>query len=318
MELSDFLLNKATNSSFELIEIRSGIPRFVHQETYAENFGVQWNEFRKVQLDSFTNIPLSRDRLKRILGKHFDNLQEKIVLEAGCGAGRFTEVISGLCQNVVAVDISSAVDAAKLNLSGHKNNCFFIQADILDLPVKPDYFDAAICIGVLQHTPNSLESLREIVRCVKPGGWIFIDHYKLKFKNLYPPMGGFGNVFRLFVKRMEPRDALLITRKWVDFFFPLHWKFRNSSLIQQILFRISPVRFYYPWLGLKSRQDYLNWAILDTFDGSADKYKRRRTKRQLLKEINQLGVSNIEVWEGGNGLEARFQKQDEEESTISG
>lgn len=321
----DFLFDKQGGGGFSLAEdeesewlitggrlgkipIKNGIPRFVSSNSYAENFGIQWNEFRKVQLDSYTKIPLSERRIQRILGKHFFELENKLVLEAGCGAGRFTEVLSKKTNTLVSLDISNAVDAAYLNLNSQNPNVKFLQADILDLPLKRNFFDVAICVGVLQHTPNTLESMREIVACVKPGGWIFVDHYKLKSKNLYPPIGGFGNVFRLFVRRLEPSQALSVSRKWVEFFFPIHWRYKDSRILESLLFRISPVRFYYPWLGLDEKQDYFNWAVLDTYDGSADKFKRRRTKRKLLSEIESLGVVNIEVWEDGNGLEARFQK----------
>jgi len=61
---------------------------------YVDNFGIQWNLFEKTQLDSYTGIPLSRDRLIRCCGPQlFGSLRGKYVLEAGCGAGRFTEVL---------------------------------------------------------------------------------------------------------------------------------------------------------------------------------------------------------------------------------
>src|SRR5438128_970839 len=70
------------------------IPRFV-QSGYTEAFGRQWRRFRLTQLDSHTGLKLSQDRLWRCLGwprpgeEHYPDGQT--VLEAGCGAGRFTE-----------------------------------------------------------------------------------------------------------------------------------------------------------------------------------------------------------------------------------
>jgi hypothetical protein len=69
-----------------------GIPRFVSDDLYASSFGLQWNTFRKTQLDSCTGTTISKDRLTRILGG-LDWLDGKTVLEAGCGAGRFSEVL---------------------------------------------------------------------------------------------------------------------------------------------------------------------------------------------------------------------------------
>ena len=42
--------------------IRNGIPRFVPQSNYADNFGMQWNHFRQTQLDSHSNFPISTNR----------------------------------------------------------------------------------------------------------------------------------------------------------------------------------------------------------------------------------------------------------------
>lgn len=70
-----------------------GIPRFVEQEGYASAFGAQWKRFQRTQLDSHTKTTLSRDRLERIAGGSLDVFAGKTVLEVGCGAGRFTEIL---------------------------------------------------------------------------------------------------------------------------------------------------------------------------------------------------------------------------------
>src|SRR5437762_8433499 len=90
--------------------IRS-IARFVPAENYADNFGFQWNRFRKTQLDSHTGLPISRDRLFFSTEWPAEELRGKRVMDAGCGAGRFAEVSLSTGARVVAVDYSSAVDA---------------------------------------------------------------------------------------------------------------------------------------------------------------------------------------------------------------
>src|SRR6267142_2669631 len=70
-----------------------GIPRFVSSDNYAAAFGSQWNAFRRTQLDSFTRTTITRDRLQRCVGGSLDVLRGKLVLEVGCGAARFTEIL---------------------------------------------------------------------------------------------------------------------------------------------------------------------------------------------------------------------------------
>src|SRR5437870_3321586 len=75
------------------IPVVCGIPRFVRSEGYAAGFGGQWKKFRRTQLDSFTGTTISGDRLTRCVGGSLAVLRDKCVLEVGCGAGRFTELL---------------------------------------------------------------------------------------------------------------------------------------------------------------------------------------------------------------------------------
>src|SRR5207253_8295334 len=86
-------------SGCEVPIIRS-IPRFVKSENYAAGFGLQWKQFRQTQLDSYTGTTISRDRLARCLGGPMDVVRGKNVLEVGCGAGRFTELLLAAGANV--------------------------------------------------------------------------------------------------------------------------------------------------------------------------------------------------------------------------
>src|SRR4051794_34068647 len=71
-----------------------GIPQFVPPQTYADAFGLQWNQFRRTQLDSFTGTTITRDRTCAAVGDAvWESLPGQLVLECGCGAGRFTEIL---------------------------------------------------------------------------------------------------------------------------------------------------------------------------------------------------------------------------------
>ncbi len=74
------------------VPVIDGIPRFVSLEPDDDSFGYQWNVHRKTQLDSYTGLPISRNRLFSVT-KWPDKLEGELILEAGSGAGRFTEVL---------------------------------------------------------------------------------------------------------------------------------------------------------------------------------------------------------------------------------
>src|SRR6266404_325321 len=123
-----------------LYPVTNGIPRFVEPDNYASSFGYQWNLFRKEQLDTYNGTTLSSDRLWSETGWTGDDLKEKWVLDAGCGAGRFLDAASQSEGQIVGIDISSAIDAAKENLEG-RENVHFVQASIYALPFPEGTFD---------------------------------------------------------------------------------------------------------------------------------------------------------------------------------
>ena len=292
----------------EVYPIVNDIPRFIHEFTqnYSGNFGKQWNHYRKLQLDSYTKKPLTEDRLQECFPVPLKELKGKRVLEVGSGAGRFTEVLLAYGAIVDSFDFSEAVEAnSSNNVSDSLTLC---QASVYNIPFKKQSYDFVICLGVLQHTPNPESSIEKLWEMTKLNGYIIIDHYRFIWKSLPPPIGGFGNIFRLIVLRLPVKSQMKACDLAVRFYFPIHWFFRNSKFIQHLLFRISPVRFYYPWLGLDTKEDYFWWAMLDTHDGSTDVYHHTRSVNQIKEKISSLKPRSSFVDKGGNGVIAWAQK----------
>src|SRR5882672_9662337 len=144
---------------------------------YADSFGFQWNRHSRVQLDSFNGLSLSLDRLKA--ATHWpDDLTGEVIVEAGSGAGRFTEHLAKTGATVLTFDFSDAITANLANNGDCRNVCFF-QGDINDLPIPAGTVDKVLCLGVLQHTPDPRQSFLSLARLLKPGGQIAIDVYPL-------------------------------------------------------------------------------------------------------------------------------------------
>src|SRR5689334_1723713 len=150
------------------IPVVRGVPRFVPSDDYASSFGFQWNVHARTQLDSFSGLPISRDRLFATT-KWPTKLPGETILEVGSGAGRFTEVLVTTGAAIVSCDLSSAVDANYRN-NGANANLLIAQASLLNLPIRARSIDKVICIGVLQHTPDPAQSFTCLAECVRPGG----------------------------------------------------------------------------------------------------------------------------------------------------
>jgi len=299
------------NSSTNILEcpngcvfpIIKGIPRFVSAENYASSFGLQWNTFRKTQLDSYTNTTISRDRLSRILGG-LDWLKGKTVLEAGCGAGRFSEVLLEAGALLYSLDLSSAVEAAKVNCS-HFSSHHICQASILAMPFLPESFDVVICIGVIQHTPNPEECITALTRMVKPGGKLFIDHYAPGF-----PMPLMRRILRNFLLGKNPEYCMHFCTKLRNLLWPLHvylhinQRKRFFGIMYHLFYRFSPIVDHQNAYSQLSLEILREWALLDTHDLLTDVYKHLRTTEQISKSLVDNGLDVIRCVYAGNGVEA--------------
>lgn len=286
--------------------IQNSIPRFVALDNYAFAFGLQWNKYRQTQLDSFTKHPISRDRLVRCIGETlWRNIAGKQVLEAGCGAGRFTEILLAAGANVTSVDLSNAVDANQQSCPQNESHRI-AQADILNLPFAEKQFDVVLCLGVIQHTPSTEKTIAALYSHVKPGGSLVIDHYR--FSLSYFTRTHF--IFRAILKRLPAKMALSVTNKLTKMLWPLHVWSRNKKTFQRIITRFSPLSCYYDLYPDLSDELHYQWSLLDTHDGLTDYYKHLSTRKQIASILDNLGAIDIECWYGGNGVEARCKRPD--------
>lgn len=273
--------------------IERGIPRFVGQDNYAENFGVQWNLYRRVQLDSHTGRPVSRNRFQAYTGWTGDDLAGALVLDAGCGAGRFAEVALAMGARVIAIDYSNAVDAARDNLAG-TGDIDFVQADINALPFAPGRFDHVYCLGVLQHTPDPARSFAALAEMVAAGGRLAVDVYAKVWKNLF-----FAKYWiRPVTKRIRPATSLRLVNRLFPPLYRLSLLVCRIPLAGHYLRYMIPVANYtnvYPLTKAQLRE----WALLDTYDMWAPAYDKPQRLKTLAGWFGQAGFEDVETFHAG-------------------
>lgn len=267
--------------------ITNGIPRFVEQDNYASSFGYQWNLFRKEQIDSYNGTTLSADRFWSETGWAKEDLKEKWVLDAGCGAGRFLDVAASSEAEIVGVDISSAIDAAKENLAG-RQNVHFVQASIYELPFREGTFDLCYSIGVIQHTPGPERSLRTLAGMIKPEGEIAVTIYPRKrWTKLYSKYW-----LRPLTKRMSQQRLLTLIQGIMPVAFPLtNVLFRIPGLGKLFRFVI-PVANYVDEKQLSREQRYA-WAVLDTFDMLSPHFDQPMTDAEAARALEESGIGEF-------------------------
>ncbi len=267
--------------------IVNGIPRFVPAENYAASFGVQWNRFRLEQIDSDNLTRQSEQRFFSETGWTTDWMNGRWLLDVGCGSGRFLEIASRTSAQVVGVDLSNAVDAARETLAS-RPNVHVVQASIYDLPFRRDAFDGCYCIGVIQHTPDPARSLRALPAVLRPGGRIAVTVYErrrwTRFHSKY--------ILRAITRRLDPTLLLSLVRFFMPVLFPLtDLLFRIPKLGRFFRFCI-PVANYVEKCDLSWRQRY-RWAVLDTFDMLSPAYDQPMTEPEVVAAMGGAGIGSL-------------------------
>jgi SAM-dependent methyltransferase len=236
------------------------------------------------------------------------NLRGKKVLEAGSGAGRFTEILLKHGAILHSFDFSNAVEANARN-NGGSERLTLVQADIRHMPFQKNNYDVVVCFGVLQHTPSTENSIKHLWEMVKPGGVLAIDHYPWgwrKFLSLF--FGPARPLLRQILLRLPKNSRFKIVKSVTNFWFPIHWKFKRFYGIQKLLSIFSPMVFHYPGIYLPSKDAYYQWALLDTHDCTTDAFRRYRTVESIKNTLKELAAVDVHVVYGENGIEAFCRK----------
>lgn len=190
--------------------IRGGVPRLLPLDLAgpmwetAKAFGWQWKQF--------TNLLLWDEQREQCLDwlqpLRPDDFSDKVVVDAGCGMGRLTEVTATFGpKQLIGIDLSSAVEVAWRRLRG-RPNVHIIQADITRLPLRREepQLDLAYSIGVLHHLPDPRAGFDSIVSHLRPGGqlhgWVYGQEGNGWVEALVSPI-------RERITSRMPRNALL-------------------------------------------------------------------------------------------------------------
>lgn len=270
------------------------IPRFVPMANYASGFGLQWTIHAKTQYDSYTGFNISERRLFAETGWPRD-LSGEIILEAGSGAGRFTEQAVKTRALVISMDYSYAVDA-NYQSNGHYDNLLIVQGDIYHMPFRENFFDRTVCIGVLQHTPDVKAAFMTLTHCLKPGGQLVVDVYPVEtgLRGTIKQLLKTKYWVRPLTRELPPEKLYPWCKRYVSAMWPLaRWINRVPRIGRYINWAllIADYRGRYPL----SESLLKEWAILDTFDMLAPAYDNPQSVETVRRWFEEAGMVNIQV-----------------------
>jgi len=139
----------------------------------------QWSSLVATEKDVFqaTTLEVFGERAYSCFSEWFSR-NDKRILEAGSGTGRFCIALAKDLPNamIYGIDISkNSVNLSKIGAKLHNlDNIEFIQGDIFKLPFPDDFFDVVFNEGVIEHFYNYKDTINEMIRVAKSSGKIII------------------------------------------------------------------------------------------------------------------------------------------------
>jgi 2-polyprenyl-3-methyl-5-hydroxy-6-metoxy-1,4-benzoquinol methylase len=91
-----------------------------------------------------------------------------VVVDVGCGAGDLYTVVRSRFAQYIGVDVVRYEDFPE-----EARFCRF-DLDSGQIPLSEGCADAVVAVEVIEHLENPREFARQLVRLVKPGGWVII------------------------------------------------------------------------------------------------------------------------------------------------
>ncbi len=274
--------------------VKGGVLRFREDDDYNTSFGLQWHRFRRNQFDGDNGTDLSRRRFAETDWSDAD-LKGRLVLESGCGAGRFTRILADAGSRLVSFDYSSAVEVNRENNAGR--GIAFLQCDVFEMLFREGTFDFIFCHGVLQHTPDPERAFRELVKMLKPGGRISIDVYR-KDGLIRPWKSKY--LWRWLTTRMSPTRLMNVVIWYVPRWLPIDTFIKRIPVVGTYLGSVIPCwNYYYTQL---SPEQKVQWAIMDTYDALAPRFDIPAHIDDVQRWFRDAGLMEVVVRPGGNGV----------------
>lgn len=249
------------------------------------SFGEEWNKFHSFSDDELSNAGL----------EYFDIITDSmmhsasIVLDMGCGSGRWTKFIAEKVAYVEAIDPSTSVLAASQSLSSY-SNVRVTQASSDNIPFPDNTFDFLICLGVLHHIPDTQKALCDAGTKVKSGGYALLYfYYNLENRGaFYKLIFSIVNLIRLLISKL-PKTIKKISCDIIAVFIYL-----PLVILTRIIKLFSPNEKLYKKIPL-SYYSNKSFRIMrnDALDRFGTPLEQRFSKKEIMNMCQKAGFTNI-------------------------
>ena len=130
------------------------------------------------------------------------NLENKNVLDVGCGGGLLCEAMFDQGAIVTGIDAAGpGIEVAKIHSQKNNKNIDYFEKTAEELiSEKKNYYDVVTCLEVLEHVPDPGHLVKNCVDLLKPDGFLFLSTINKNPRSWITAIVGAEYIFNILPK----------------------------------------------------------------------------------------------------------------------
>lgn len=278
----------------DVYPIEEGIVNFISSAEYNKSWDYKWTVLDAGEGLNYA-VTLPEDPqfnpeniydLSSYDGQAFLSAKNGIALDVGCGVGQnaYRLLRENFPKKLVALDLTQAPrifrEVMLKRFPEFREKILFVRASVFKMPFRDATFDYVMSLGVLHHTGDTRNAIRQSCRVLKPGGEV--------------------NIW-VYASELMPIDINEPGHDYVSFWTKLRILLRYERIqIWVRLFRSISEEATMKWLKFFSSEFWWQWTLIPVFGWIPriifPTFRHAEQRQRLLNNFDGFRNNWAETW----------------------